>query len=59
MKYFFIDTIESICINKDATELFSAAWDNKIIMWDIKTGKKLKIFAGHSGKILIIIEKIC
>ncbi len=43
--------ISSCCFSPDNKKLISSSWDKTIRMWDIKTGKLLKVYKGHTNNV--------
>lgn len=44
-------TIYSLAIDSKGSRVASGAWDRTVRLWELKTGKELKVFSGHKGKV--------
>ena len=43
--------ILSVSLSNDASTILTGGSDKRCYLWNVKSGKKLKSFGGHSGKV--------
>ena len=44
-----ISTVTEIAISQDGEKMASGGWDNKVILWNVKTGEIIRKFIEHTN----------
>ena len=45
------NTVEAVCFSSDDTYALSGSADHTLILWDVKSGKAIRTFKGHSDSV--------
>jgi len=42
------NSVSSVCFSPDGKRVLSGSCDNKLVLWDVESGKRLRTFEGHT-----------